>query len=96
MDETDIQKLFTEAIEYPQQDTGPGRKVFSTLIRSTLEYRDDLKASSGVVVTVEDVRACLNWLVPAMATGNMPETDNEIRLGLLKIWLKELRNAESP
>ncbi|MCG7851390.1 MAG: hypothetical protein MIO92_02605, partial [Methanosarcinaceae archaeon] len=60
-------------------------------------YRDDVLASRGEVVTVEDVRTCLGWLVPVLATGNMPNTDNKVRLDLLKLWVEELgKNAHIP
>ncbi len=75
------------------QDTDATRQVFSILIRATLKYRDDTLASRGVVVTVEDVRTSLNWLVPALATGNIPAIDNEVSLGLLKQWLSELKSV---
>ena len=80
-------------LESPGQDTDDTWQVFSILIKSTLKYRDDMLASRGIVVTVDDVRTCLGWLVPALETGNMPETENKVGLGLLKLWLEELRNA---
>jgi len=64
--------------------------MFSLLIQSTLRYRDEMLSSKGVVVTVGDVRAALGWLIPALATGNMPETAN-ISMGLLDLWMDELR-----
>ena len=91
MRETDIEKLFRKAMRTPGQDTEANRQVFSILVRSTLQYRDKMLSSKGVTVTVEDVRAALDWLIPAIATGNMPETDNKIRLGLLQLWLKQLK-----
>ena len=93
MHETDIQKLFMSVVEYPGQDTDATRQVFSILVKSTLKYRDEMLASEDIVVTVDDVRTCLGWLVPALATGNMPDTENRVRLGLLKLWLGELGNA---
>ncbi|MCD4715783.1 MAG: hypothetical protein K8R45_03460 [Desulfobacterales bacterium] len=93
MHETDIRKLFMSVLEYPGQDTDAARQVFSTLVKSTLKYRDDMLVSENIVVTVDDVRTCLGWLVPALATGNMPDTENRVGLGLLKLWLEELGNA---
>jgi hypothetical protein len=43
------------------------------------------------VVTVEDVRIVLEWLVPSLSSGRLPVTDNKLRLDLLKIWLDELK-----
>jgi hypothetical protein len=94
--ETDIRKLFMSVVEFPGQDTDATRQVFSILVRSTLKYRDDMLASEDIVVTVDDVRTCLDWLVPALATGNIPDTENRVRLGLLKLWLEELGYAEFP
>jgi hypothetical protein len=45
-------------------------------------------------VTVGDVRAALAWLVPVLATGNMPKTDNKISLGLLYLWMDKLKKRE--
>jgi hypothetical protein len=94
--ETDIQKLFMSMVESPGQDTDATRHVFSILIKSTLKYRDDMVASEDIVVTVDDVRTCLGWLVPALETGKMPDTENRVGLGLLKLWLEELRDAGFP
>jgi len=77
-------------LEDPKQDSHNLREVFSIMIRSTLKYRDDMRATKGVVVTVEDVRTSLQWLVPVLATGTLPQTDNKVSLGLLEIWLEEL------
>jgi hypothetical protein len=90
LDETDIRKLFTGVLEDPRQDTDDARHVFSILVKTTLRYRDEMLSSRGIAVTVEDVRTSLNWLVPVLATGEMPETKNKTSLGLLKIWLDEL------
>jgi len=52
--------------------------------------------SKGIVITVEDVRIALGWLVPSLKTGRLPETADKIRLDLLKIWLDELRSLGHP
>ncbi len=94
MDETDIEKLFRNVARVSVQNTDANREVFSILVRSTLNYRDKMLSLKGVVVTVEDVRTALGWLIPAIATNNMPETDNKIRLGLLQLWLEQLMKKE--
>ena len=45
----------------------------------------------GAVLTVAHVRKCLDGLVPALATGNTPETGNLICQELLSRWINELR-----
>jgi hypothetical protein len=90
LDERRIRQLFMSVLEDPGQDTHAVREVFSVLVKTTLKYRDDVMASRGVVITVEDVRTCLGWLVPVLATGNFPDTTNRLRLGLLNEWLEAL------
>ena len=77
-------------LEDSDQDTDEARRVFSILVRSTLRFRDHMLESKDVVVTVEDVRSSLECLIPALAEGRMPETENEVRLGLINAWLREL------
>ncbi|MBW1887904.1 MAG: hypothetical protein JRI52_06080 [Deltaproteobacteria bacterium] len=96
MEERDIYRLFFNVVEDSTQNTDAVRQVFTILIRSTLRYRDQMLESRGVVITVEDVRIALRWLVPALMTGHLPVTDDKIRLDLLKIWLDELKNLGNP
>jgi len=96
MEEKDIYKLFINVVEDSAQNTDAVRQVFSILIRSTLRFRDHMLESRGVVITVEDVRGTLSWLIPALMTGHLPETDDKIRLDLLKLWLDDLKNIGNP
>ena len=96
MEEKDIYRLFFNVLEDASQNTDAVRQVFSTLILSTLRYRDYMLESKGVVITVEDVRNTLSWLVPALTTGRLPVTDDNVRLDLLKLWLDELKNFGNP
>jgi hypothetical protein len=96
MEEKDITRLFLNMVEDSSQNTDAVRQVFSILIRSTLRYRDHMLESRGVVITVEDVRITLGWLVSALMTGRLPVTEDKIRLDLLKLWLDELKNLGHP
>jgi len=91
MDDEDICRLFSGLAEKSDQENQAMKEVFRVLIKSTLQYRDNILKTSGVIVTVEDVRAALDWLVPAMKSGRLPVVDNRVRLDLLKLWLDELR-----
>lgn len=95
MENDDIEKLFFHVLEDSGQNTDTNRQVFTILVKSTLEYRDRVLASIGVVVNVKDVRTSLDWLVSVLATGKMPASDNKISMDLLKIWLRELRSLNS-
>ncbi len=91
MEDKDLYKLFLSVAEHPGQNTEDTRKVFSILVRSTLRYRDQMLKTNRTVVTVEDVRTVLGWLVNSFSSGRLPVTDNKLRLDLLKIWLDELK-----
>ena len=94
MNDTEIEELLLKLRDQAGHEDDASQRVFAALVRSTLKFRDRTLESKGVVVTVEDVRACLDWLVPILATGNMPDMDNDIRQGLLKAWLAELMKRE--
>lgn len=96
MEEREIYRLFLSVAEHSEQKSDAVREVFSALVRSTLKYRDHILESKGIVVTVEDVRVALGWLVPSLQTGRLPDTTDKIRLDLLKIWLDELKNLAHP
>jgi hypothetical protein len=91
MDESDINKLFMTVAGSAGKVPEDVRKVFSILVSSTVLYRDTLKEDLGIVVTVEDVRLALDWLLESMHTKRLPQTNNAVRLDLLKIWLHELK-----
>lgn len=91
MDESEINKLFLKVAGSAGEASEDVRKVFSILVSSTLCYRDQLKEDLGIIVTVEDVRVALDWLLESMHTKRLPATNNAVRLDLLKIWLDELK-----
>ena len=90
MEDKDIYMLFSSVAEHPAQNNESVRSVFSALIKSTLRYRDHMLQSSGIVITVEDVRSALEYLVPSLKTGRLPKTADKIKLDLLKLWLDEI------
>ncbi|MBN1104367.1 MAG: hypothetical protein JXL84_13195 [Deltaproteobacteria bacterium] len=96
MEEEHITRLFLKAAQHSVQKGDDVGRVFALLVKSTLLFRDHILQSTGQTVTVEDVRTSLKWLVPSLATGQLPQTDNKLRLDLLKLWLDELRNLGYP
>ncbi|MDY7038940.1 MAG: hypothetical protein SV375_22650 [Thermodesulfobacteriota bacterium] len=96
MDDRDISRLFLSVAEHPDYNTRAIREVFTILVKTTLRYRDNVLASRGTTVTVEDVRTVLDWLVPYLANGTLPETENKIRLDLLKLMARELEVMGKP
>lgn len=93
MDGRDLHRLFMAAIDGPGETTEAVRRVLSTLIRVTLDYRDHLLESKGRTLTVRDVQISLSWLVPCLATGNLPEIDDPVCLDLLEKWLEALKHT---
>jgi hypothetical protein len=51
--------------------------------------------SKGLIITVEDVRVTLECLVPFLETGRLPETADNIKLDLLKIWKDALERLDN-
>lgn len=96
MEDKDIYALFSNLVDDADQNNESLKEVFKVLIKSTLDYRDNVLNATGEVVTVEDVRAVLEWLVPTIKTGRLPVSDNRIRLDLLKLWLDELKILTNP
>ena len=94
MEEDDIERLFLSVAEASENQTTELRDVFAVLVRSTLQYRDDMLASKGIIVTVKDVRVTLECLLPFLETGRLPDTTDPIKLDLLKIWKDSLSRLE--
>jgi hypothetical protein len=92
VEEEVLRKLFMSAAAGTERPTSAVREVFETLVRITLDYRDRTLAAKGRIVTVRDVRASLAWLIPCLATGNVAEIEDPVRMGLLEGWLEALRN----
>ncbi len=96
MEEKDIERLFSSVAESSKSQTNEVRDVFSVLVRSTLQYRDDMLASEGITITVEDVRVTLQHLIPFLETDRLPSTTEHVKSDLLKIWRDNLRRLEDP
>src|SRR4030042_3681825 len=95
MEDKDIYILFSRVAEGPDRYDESVRKVFSSFIKTTLRYRDQMLKSQGIVITVEDVQTALDWLIPCLKTGRLPEKGDKKRMDLLKLWLDEIRSMGS-
>ncbi len=95
MDRDTIQHMFEQLIPENRSYDESAHEFFSLLVKATLDYRDEMLASRGVIVTVDDVKTSLRWLIPALATGNIPDLENEVCLELLKTWISQLRTRLS-
>jgi hypothetical protein len=91
MEDKDIYILFSKVAEGPDRYDESVHKIFSSLIKTTLRYRDRMLKSQGIVITVEDVRTALDWLIPCLKTGRLPEKGDKKSMDLLKLWLDEIR-----
>ena len=92
VDDKDLETLFRSIGEESEAYPEGARRIFNILIRVTLDYRDRMFASRGLVVTVHDVRTSLSWLIPALATGNIPSLENPVSRELLEWWLDALKS----
>ncbi len=96
MDKKEIDSLFARAAEEVGTQDEATRAVFGALINSTLEYRDLMCETKGIKLTVADVQQTLDWLLPCLVTGKVPEIGSEIRRNLLKLWLVRLKSVGKP
>lgn len=96
MEEKDIERLFLSVADASKSQASEVKDVFSALVRSTLQYRDDMLASEGITITVEDVRVTLQHLIPFLETDRLPGTIDHVKSDLLKIWRDHLRRLEDP
>ncbi len=96
MEDKDIYMLFSNMLGDSPVANESVRQVFSMLVKSTLRYRDQMLESRGMVITVQDVRIALDYLVTSLKTGKLPEKVKKERLDLLKLWLDELRCLGNP
>jgi hypothetical protein len=95
MEDKDIERLFLSVAEASENQSSEVKDVFSILVRSTLQYRDDMLASEGIIITVEDVRVTLEHLIPFLETGRLPAKTDHVKIDLLKIWKNRLRRLEN-
>jgi len=96
MDQDEIEKLLLRVSDNEGQVPEEVRGVFSKMVTTTLHYRDDLKKRKGIILTVADVRATIDWLIESLHSGKLPETQNSMRLDLLTLWLEALRPDLAP
>ena len=95
MEDNDIERLFSSVAQGSTDQRAEVRDVFAVLVRTTLQYRDDMLESKGLIITVEDVRVTLECLVPFLETGQLPETADNIKPDLLKMWKDALGRLEN-
>ncbi len=89
-----MERLLGRVTEDPQSIHEEVKEVFSILADTTLDFRDRKLKEFGITVTVEDVRIALNWLLAYFRSGQIPQTDHQIRHDLFETWITHLKAAE--
>jgi len=92
VDKTELENLFSAMMDEPETFPEGAREIFNILTQVTLEYRDQMLASRSTLVTVNDVQTSLSWLVPSLATGNIPKMENPVCMELLERWMHALKS----
>jgi hypothetical protein len=90
MDEGELERLLNRVAGSPEGIPPEVKEVFSTLVQSTLDFRDRQLEEVGVTVTVEDVRIALDWLLDFFRSGRMPRTNHQVRRALFETWVAAL------
>lgn len=91
MDDMEVNQLFMKVKKNYGEVPEDVANVFSILVATTLRYRDQLKSGLGLILTVEDVRVTLDWLMKFLVSEKIPITNNAVRRDLLKIWTEALK-----
>jgi hypothetical protein len=91
MKESQIEMLFERLGKSTKDVPEDVQKIFSTLVDTTLDYRDRLKKESDMIVTVEDVRIALDWLLEWVQTQRWPASDHLVRIELFRLWTQMLK-----
>jgi hypothetical protein len=94
LDIIDVEHLLGRVTEDPQSVSKEVKEVFSILTDTTLDFRDRKMKEYGITLTVEDVRIALNWLLAYFRSGQIPQTDHQIRHDLFETWITHLKAAE--
>ncbi|MBW1777345.1 MAG: hypothetical protein JRJ54_07105 [Deltaproteobacteria bacterium] len=93
MEEFELEDLLRRAVGDPESVPREAKHVFSVLVKSTLEFRDQQRNVLGITVTVEDVRIALDWLLDFFRSGRLPRTEHRLRRELFETWVSALSAA---
>jgi hypothetical protein len=95
MNSSDIDLLLSRISENAEEVPAEVREVFSMLVKTTLDFRDRYLKEHGITVTVEDVKAALDWLLFFLKSGHHPKTNHLIRRELFETWIREIEEVRS-
>lgn len=85
-----LKQLIEEVIAQFELSKEEGAQVFQILVKTTLAYRDVLKAESGTTLTVGETREALNLLLEFMSTRLIPRASSQKITQLVLLWIHEL------
>lgn len=85
-----LKELINEVISQLDVPPEDSIRVFETLVRVTLAYRDVLKSESGITLTVGDTREALNLLLEFVNYQTLSRTPNQRAMQLVRLWIDEL------
>lgn len=90
-DDSDIKALFDKVSEHFGEESEGSRAMFSMLVKTTLNYRDMLVASTGFPLTVDETRRALQVFMEILKTRKFPRVLDKRIKDLVVLWLEELK-----
>ncbi len=87
----DIQALFSKIAEHFNETDEKSHQMFKMLVNTTLKFRDELLAKSGIPLTVGETQKALDMLMEVIKTHKVPPNLDKNIHDLLILWLEEIK-----
>lgn len=86
----DIRQFFADVLKEHGMIPTESMQVMGTLIRLTIDYRDQWLRQTGETLTVEETRQALDIYIQILNNATVAEVPNRKIAGLVAVWLKEI------
>ncbi len=86
----DIRRFFADVLKEHGLMPTDSMRVMGTLIRLTIDYRDQWLKQTGETLTVDETRQALDIYVRILNGATITEVPNRKIAGLVAIWLREI------
>jgi hypothetical protein len=90
MDKDKLDKFFEDILQSEGYISSESMDVFRQLIDLTLQFRDNLKAETGRILTVGETRRALDIYLKAVKEGRISTNLDDRIEALVRLWLKEI------
>jgi hypothetical protein len=89
--DSDIEKLFGRIAEHFKHADEKSHQMFRMLVETTLKFRDELMAKTGVPLTVGETQKALDVFMEVMKSHKVPQNLDKNVHDLVILWLEEIK-----